>query len=141
MRRDVAICGCLVLLTLTAFWHVGRLEVVSVGDGVDMARNAQVQKGLTADNVRFAFTTFDSGAWQPLTWLSHMLDASLFGPNGSIGPHLVNLALHLANTLLVFLLLRWMTAAPWPSAVVAALFGVHPLHANAVALLAGPRTY
>src|SRR5439155_2962313 len=66
-----------------------------------------------------------------LTWLSHMLDCQLYGIRAS-GHHLTNLLLHLVNTLLLFLVLRQATAATWRSALVAALFAVHPLHVESV---------
>ncbi len=52
------------------------------------------------------------------------------------GHHAVNVLLHVANTLLLFLVLRRMTGATWRSACVAALFGVHPLHVESVAWVA-----
>jgi protein O-mannosyl-transferase len=134
MRRDWVIYGCLILLTVVAFGRIGKLDLVCVGDGVCIANDGHVQKGLTPENIAFAFTTYESGAWQPLAWLSHMADVSLFG-SGSVGPHVVNLLVHLANVLLLFYLLRTMTRAPWLSAIVAALFAVHPLQAMTVALV------
>ncbi|HEY6000254.1 MAG TPA: tetratricopeptide repeat protein [bacterium] len=95
-------------------------------------QNAHVQKGLTASGVRWAFTTFYESNWHPLTWLSHMLDVSLFGP-GPRGPHAVNGVLHLMNTLLLWAVLRGATAAPWASTFVALLFAIHPLHVESVA--------
>src|SRR6202007_2624742 len=81
------------------------------------------------------FTSTYASNWHPLTWLSHMLDVTLFG-KGSRGPHSVNLSLHVANSLLLFLLFRKMTGAHWPSAFVAALFALHPLHVESVAWVA-----
>jgi hypothetical protein len=75
------------------------------------------------------------GIWHPLTWLSHMLDCQIFGLNPG-GPHLTNLVFHIANTLLLFLLLQFCTGAEWPSFLVAALFAVHPLHVESVAWVA-----
>ena len=66
--------------------------------------------------------------------LSHMLDCQLFGVEEGAGwHHTVNLALHVANTVLLFIALRRMTGALWRSALVAALFGLHPLHVESVA--------
>src|SRR5207248_6243560 len=72
------------------------------------------------------------GNWHPLTWLSLQLDYELFGLR-PWGYHLSNLLLHTANTLLLFLVLRRMTGAVWRSAVVAGLFGLHPMHVESVA--------
>src|SRR5271157_2861886 len=74
-------------------------------------------------------------AAHPLTWLSHMADCQLFGLNS--GPHhLVNVALHAANVLLLFWLLQRATGTAWRSFLVAALFAVHPLNVETVAWVA-----
>ena len=94
-----------------------------------------VRGGLSVEGVVYAFTGVTVGNWHPLTMLSHMLDCQLFGAkdSGAGGHHLVNLALHVANTLLLFIALRCMTGAVWRSGLVAALFGLHPLHVESVA--------
>jgi tetratricopeptide (TPR) repeat protein len=97
--------------------------------------NPFVPKGLTWEGIAWAFTTHHMGNWNPLTWLSHMLDVQLFG----LAPgahHLVNVAFHLASTLLVLELLQRTTRDWWPSLIVAALFGLHPLHVESVAWIA-----
>lgn len=94
--------------------------------------NRQVQNGLTLKGIAWAFTSFYAANWHPLTWISHMLDTSLFG-HGPAGPHLVNVLLHAVNTVLLFHVLKRMTGALWRSAFVAALFGLHPLHVESVA--------
>ena len=73
--------------------------------------------------------------WGPLTWLSHMLDCQLYGLH-PWGHHLTNVLLHAATTILLFLVLWRMTGDLWPSAFVAALFAVHPLHVESVAWVA-----
>jgi len=100
-----------------------------------VTQNSHVLAGLTLEGVRWAFSTGHMGNWNPLTWLSHMLDVQLFGLHPG-AHHLVNLAFHLANTLLLFGMLQQATRAPWPSFVVASLFGVHPLHVESVAWVA-----
>ena len=85
--------------------------------------------------MRWAFTTTRAGNWHPLTWISHMLDVQLFGPAPG-GHHLVNVLLHASRRALLFALLRGLTGALWRSAVVAALFAVHPLHVESVAWVA-----
>ena len=98
--------------------------------------NPAISGGLKAENIRWAFTSLGYQAnWHPLTWLSHMADLSLFGLTAS-GPHLVNLAFHAANSLLLFLVLRAMTGATGRPFVVAALFATHPLHVESVAWIA-----
>ena len=97
--------------------------------------NPQVAKGLTAQGIGWAFTTSHASMWGPLTWLSHMLDCQLYGLH-SWGHHLTNILLHAATTIILFLVLRRMTGDLWPSAFVAALFAVHPLHVESVAWVA-----
>ncbi|MEO8593324.1 MAG: hypothetical protein ABI759_08380 [Candidatus Solibacter sp.] len=100
-------------------------------DGSYITENQWVRGGFTAAGVRWAFTTIDYFYWQPLTWLSHMLDCQLFDLRPG-GHHLVNLGFHVANVLLVFALLLRLTGAFWRSATVAAFFGLHPLRIESV---------
>jgi hypothetical protein len=95
-------------------------------------RNPHVAAGLTAAGVRHALTAFDAANWHPVTWLSHMADVELFGMNAG-AMHRVNVAIHVADTILLFLVLARMTGGVRRSALVAALFGVHPLHVESVA--------
>jgi hypothetical protein len=82
--------------------------------------------------VRWAFTAYYASNWHPLTWLSHMADVQWFGV--APGPaHVTNLAMHIATTAVLFLVLLQTTRAWAPSAAVAALFAVHPLHVESVA--------
>src|SRR5262249_14594980 len=130
--RTQAILGTsLVVLTFFVF---GRLIAASFvyDDEIYVADNPQVQTGLTLANVHWAFTTFDCFNWHRLTWLSLQLDRTLFGPQPA-GFHLTNIVLHAANALLLFLVLRRLTGAVWRSWLVAALFGLHPLHVESVA--------
>ena len=135
--RDVTIpiAIALVVLNLFVYWGVQRFDFVNWDDSTYLTENANVQAGLSLSNLWWALTTGHSPYWHPLTWLSHMLDVTLYGMDA--GPHHVtNLILHVASTLLLYLLLRRMTRDPGPSALVAALFAVHPLHVESVAWLA-----
>jgi Tfp pilus assembly protein PilF len=111
---------------------VGDHEFINYDDNVYITDNAQVQKGLTSNGIIWAFTTSHTGNWHPLTWISHMLDCELYGLNPR-GHHLTNVLLHMANAILLFVVLRWMTGAIWRSGLVAALFALHPLHVESVA--------
>jgi tetratricopeptide (TPR) repeat protein len=82
--------------------------------------------------VKWAFTTYDQGNWHPLTWISHALDCELFGLNPA-GPHYMNVLLHAANSVLLFLLLQSATGFRWRSLMVAALFALHPMNVESVA--------
>jgi protein O-mannosyl-transferase len=129
------VCALLVVATLAAYWPVRQCGFVNFDDPSYVVENRVVGQGLTWAGVVWAFRTGHAGNWHPVTWLSHMADVQLFGLRP--GPHhLVNLLFHVANALLLFLLLRRMTDALWRSAFVAALFAVHPLHVESVAWVA-----
>jgi len=127
LKSPVAICLLLAGLTFALYFPVIHHDFVNFDDPEYVTKNPRVQAGLTLDNVRWTF-----GTWHPLTWLSLLLDASLFGP-GPRGFHLVNLLWHVGNTVLVFLVLRKMSGAHWQSALVAALFAWHPVQVESVA--------
>jgi Flp pilus assembly protein TadD len=133
--ETLGICLLLVGVTLAVYWPVMRCDFVNCDDPDYFTANRHVQTGLKPANIVWAFTTRHASNWHPLTWLSLMLDAELFG-KGPFSPHLTNLLLHAANTVLLFLLFRRLTAATWRSAVVAALFALHPLHVESVAWVA-----
>ena len=100
-----------------------------------MSDNTIVQQGLTWNGVRWAFTGYHVANYHPLTWLSHMLDCQLFGVD-SAWHHRVNLLFHIANSILLLLVLRHMTGREGPSLFVAALFALHPQHVESVAWIA-----
>jgi hypothetical protein len=135
MRRPALVCIILVVSTLAAYWPVHRAEFANFDDPDYVTNNPDVFRGLTWHGVVWAFTRIHGSNWHPLTWLSHMADCSLFGENAA-GHHLVNVGFHVANTLLLFLLLGRMTGAVWRSGFVAALFALHPLHVESVAWIA-----
>jgi tetratricopeptide (TPR) repeat protein len=122
----------LCLLALLAYWPVMRCGFVNFDDSDYVTENLMVQAGLTLKSVAWAFSTGHAGNWHPLTWLSHMLDAQLYDLRPA-GHHLTSLLFHLANTALLFLLCNRMTGALWRSALVAALFALHPAHVESVA--------
>ena len=135
MRRELLV-GCLLVAAVAAvYWPVHSYPFVLLDDCGYVAENPYVRKGLTCAGVEHAFTGITVGNWHPLTMLSHMLDCQLFGAEAKDAGwhHAVNVALHAANTVLLFIALRRMTGALWRSALVAALFGLHPLHVESVA--------
>ena len=129
------VVALLALVTLALYLPATRNDFVSLDDPDYVTSNVHVQNGLTLEGVKWAFVNPVSANWHPITMLSHMLDCQLFGLK-PWGHHLMNVLLHAANTALVFLLLRSMTGALWRSALVAALFGAHPLHVESVAWVA-----
>lgn len=128
------LAAALALLTIAVYAAVAHFEFVTWDDG-NYVRIDPVTSGLTWRGVAWAFTTATEPYWHPLTWLSHMLDVSLYG-NEAGGHHVTNLIFHVANVLLLFGVFVRMTGAVGRSAFVAALFAVHPLHVESVAWVA-----
>jgi len=131
-----ALAFLLVLVTtLGVFAPALDFGFVDYDDSLYVTQVPIVQRGLTAHGVRWAFTTFQAGNWHPLTWLSLMADVSLFGQS-SKSFHRTNIALHIANALLVFAILGGLTGAWVRSLFVAELFALHPLHVESVVWVA-----
>jgi tetratricopeptide (TPR) repeat protein len=131
-----ALCALVCVAAVVAYWPVVNASfLVSYDDELYVTRNQHVLSGPTPVNLAWAFSTFDTGNWHPLTWVSHMLDCRLFGVQPR-AHHFVNLAFHLLNIVLLFRLLWWATGAGWKSAFVAALFALHPMHVESVAWVA-----
>jgi tetratricopeptide (TPR) repeat protein len=122
----------LVLAVAASYAEVGGFAFVRYDDPDYVLENPAVRGGLSWDNVRWAFTETHASNWHPLTWLAHMLDVELFGL-GPAAHHWASVATHALATVLCFLALRALTARPWPSAFVAALFALHPLRVESVA--------
>jgi len=128
--------GLLLILAVWAvFGQVGDFPFLGFDDDVYVTDNRHVQNGMSREGLAWAVQTTRSGHWHPLTWLSHMLDIELFGPRPG-AHHTTNLLLHLANALLLLHVLNLMTGAFARSLLVAALFALHPLHAESVAWVA-----
>ena len=135
-RKRLILPGLLLgLITLAVYWPVTGHDFVQFDDPDYVTENRHVQAGLTGEGIRWAFTAEVCGNWHPVTCLSHMLDCQLFGLNAT-RHHTTNLLLHVANTILLLLVLEQMTRALWRSAFVAALFALHPLHVESVAWVA-----
>jgi tetratricopeptide (TPR) repeat protein len=130
--RAVLICAALVLATAAAYWQVRGHEFVGLDDPAYVQENQHVLNGLTRQGIIWAFKTRTMGNWHPLTWLSLMADCH-FSRAPAAACHTTNLLFHIANTLLVFLVLKRMTGVVWPGAFVAAAFALHPAHVESVA--------
>ena len=126
------IAALLLLVTIAIYWPATRGDFVNYDDDLHVTANAQVQKGLTWESVKWALLTPVNCIWHPVTVLSHMADCQLFGLN-PWGHHLTSVLLHAVNTMLLFLFLWGLTGALWRSVLAAALFGWHPLHVESVA--------
>jgi protein O-mannosyl-transferase len=131
----VLICLALAMLAVITFCSLKDCGFINLDDDIYVYQNPYVQSGLNWNSIKHAFSSElveKSGNWDPLTWLSLMLDDQLFGLNPR-GYHLINLLFHVMNAVILFLILRRMTKKLWPSAFVAALFAIHPLHVESVA--------
>jgi tetratricopeptide (TPR) repeat protein/branched-subunit amino acid transport protein AzlD len=131
-KKKFIIYIALTVITLVVYWHVHGYDFINYDDPVYVTENGIVKSGITLDGFRWAFSTKLFGLWNPLVWLSFMLDYQLYGLNAG-GYHVTNLILHILSTLLLFWLFCRMTGAVWKSAFVAALFALHPLHVESVA--------
>ncbi len=134
-RAVLAVCGGLLLAVGLVFGQTVQYKFVNFDDDGYVTDNPHVQQGVSVSSIYWAFTNRDCSNWHPLTWLSHILDYQLYGLRAG-GHHLTNVLLHAANAILLFLVLWRMTGNLWPSAFVAAVFAVHPLHVESVAWVA-----
>jgi protein O-mannosyl-transferase len=131
-RPDLFILLGLAAITFWIYAQVIGHQFITLDDPTYVRENPMVNRGVTGAGLAWAFTTFHVANWHPLTWISHMIDCQFFGTNAG-GHLLVNALIHVVNTLLVFWFLLRTTHARWPSALVAALFALHPLHVESVA--------
>src|ERR1700749_2160822 len=123
-------------ISLAVFGQTFRDNFVNFDDDLYVYNSRAIKAGLTIKGIVAAFTPPHARNWHPLTTISHMLDCLLYGLNAG-GHHFTNVALHTIAVLLLFRVLRGTTGALWPSALVAALFAIHPLHVESVAWLSG----
>src|SRR6266513_3769444 len=119
-------------ISLAVFAQTIHYEFVNFDDDLYVYNAPGIQAGLTIKGIGHAFISQHARNWHPLTTLSHMLDCQLYSLNAG-GHHATNIILHTSAVLLLFQVLRQMTGAVWKSAIVAALFAVHPLHVESVA--------
>jgi protein O-mannosyl-transferase len=134
-NREVIVIAVLSILVFAIYWQATGFSFINLDDSQYIYENPAVMSGLNWESVRWAFKAFHSANWHPLTWLSHMLDVQLFGANAG-GHHAVNVMLHVVNSILAFAVFRKLTGSFWRSAIVAALFAVHPAHVESVAWVA-----
>ena len=134
-RRQAWICAGLVLCCLAVYAQTLTHGFINYDDGLYVTGNPHVLAGLSWADIGWSFTTERAMYVHPLTWMSHMLDCDLYGLR-PWGHHLTNLIFHALSTIILFLVLARMTGRIWPSALVAALFAVHPLHVESVAWVA-----
>ena len=126
---------CLVAVTVVLYYPVSSHGFLNYDDDIYVTENPQVNNGLSWQTVGWAFTSFRASNWHPLTWLSHALDCQLFGLNPG-RQHGMNLLLHVVNVLLLFWVLWRATGSAGRSAMVSALFALHPINVESVAWIA-----
>ena len=131
-RPYVAVALGIVALTLIAYAPIYWNDFIYLDDAHCITLNPPIAKGLTIETFRWSWTTTRHGYWHPLTWLSLLADVSMFG-YGPWGMHLTNVVLHIATSVGLLFLFARMTDEFWPSAFLAALFAVHPMHVESVA--------
>ena len=134
-RKTLVVAALILAACSIVYAQTYGFDFINIDDRAYVWENPAVQSGLNSRSITWAFTAFYSANWHPLTWLSHMLDAQLFGPWAG-GHHLANAILHTVNSILVFLVFRSMTGCVWKSGIVALLFAVHPAHVESVAWVA-----
>ncbi len=134
-RRRWLVALTLIAACLIVYGQALHFGFINFDDPGYVTENQWVRPGLTAGGLRWAFTTIDYYYWQPLTWISHMIDCQFFGLRAG-WHHLSSLLLHIANALILFDILMRLTAAFWRSALAAALFALHPLRIESVVWIA-----
>ncbi len=131
-KAIILVSAALAVITVVLYLPTLHHQFINFDDDEYITANRHLQFGFTWAAVKWAFTSGYANNWHPLTWLGHLADYQLYQLK-PWGHHLTNILLHTADTVLLFLLLRQLTEAFWRSALVAALFGWHPLHVESVA--------
>jgi tetratricopeptide (TPR) repeat protein len=132
VRKESLIPLLLAIVTFGVYFQTRDFDFVQYDDFLYVVNNQLISEGFSPDAVVESFKTIQVSNWHPVTWLSHMLDVEVFGVDP--GPHhLVNVVLHVLNTVLLFALLFSITRQIWPTTIVAALFALHPMHVESVA--------
>ena len=129
---DLIVWIALILSVLAVYSQVGHFDFITYDDPDYVTNNAHVQAGLTPANIQWALTAVVGANWAPVTILSHMAICNFFGLRSG-AHHWVNVVLHALSAVLLFAALRRATRALWPSAFVAFVFALHPLHVESVA--------
>lgn len=134
-RKKMGILIFLILSILFVYWQVQGFQFLDYDDQIYVSGNWHIQSGLTWEGMKWAFTSTDYGFWHPLTWVSLLMDYQCYDLKPA-GYHWTNVLLHMATTVLLFLVLHGITGTLWRSGFAAALFAVHPLHVESVAWIA-----
>src|ERR1700730_7687116 len=137
-RGVIAVCLIVIAVTWFVFGQTLSYDFVNIAADDYVEKKPEINHGLTVSGVTWALTHSHVGNWHPLTSVSHMLDCQIYGLKAG-GHHFTNVLLHTLAAILLFLVLREMTAGPnrtgsfWSSAFVALVFAIHPLRVESVA--------
>jgi Tfp pilus assembly protein PilF len=132
MKPALLISCLLIIITLIPYAQTGSFSFVNYDDPEYVYENPVMSSGISLRSIAWTFSIGNSANWHPVTWMSHLADSTIFGMNAG-AHHLMNVLLHIANTLLLFFLLFMVTGFRWRSGFVAALFALHPMHVESVA--------
>jgi len=128
----------LIVACVAIYGQTFSFDFINIDDRQYIYENPIVATGLNSKSIWWAFTAVYSGNWHPVTWLTHLMDVTLFGMNAG-GHHASNVVIHTLASILAFFAFRNLTNTIWPSAAVAALFAIHPAHVESVAWIAERR--
>ncbi len=129
------VVATLIAASLAAFGSIAGNDFINLDDNTYITENHKIRSGIHLETIGWAFTSFSSANWHPVTWLSHMLDWQLFGASAS-GHHIVSLLFHIGAVIFLFLFLNRTTGCLWTAAFAAAFFALHPLRVESVAWVA-----
>jgi len=128
-------CLVLIIIVFAVYAQVENYQFFAFDENDGVTNNAHVAGGLTRENIVWAFTSVEACNWHPLTWLSHITIAELYGMRPG-AHHIANVVIHTISSVLLLLLLFRLTGKLWQSSFVAYLFALHPLHVESVAWVA-----
>lgn len=131
-RIDASVALLLSMATLAVYFNVRNYGFVSYDDFSYITGNGNIKGGLTWESAKWAFSTMYFTYWHPLTWLSYLIDVNLFGFN-PYGYHVENVCFHVVNSIMLYIFLTGVTGRRAESAVVAAMFALHPINVESVA--------
>lgn len=132
LSKPVVVIGLLIVVTIISFANLLDNQFISYDDPGYITKNEHIRSGISIETIIWSFQSTEQSNWHPLTWISHALDCTLFGLDPKYH-HAMNLLLHLLSSIILFIVLRQATHAPWESAFVALIFAIHPLHVESVA--------
>lgn len=132
VRQNVLSAAALGVAVLFVFWPAMHVGFLALDDNIQVTANPYLFLGPGLRGIFWALTTFRGDLWGPMSWISYLLDFSIFGLRPA-GYHFTNLLLHALNAACLFLALNKMTGRMRESLFAAAWFALHPLRVESVA--------